>query len=182
MIRCAVVVIALCACSKKDDKPADKPADPSADKSGEAPAAKPKVDTSGPCGPLAVLADGAPIEGLVHGTAVIMENAGYRTAMIQLFNHDKATCEEALSGRRSVQENEINVRAWHGAAPGVGIDAFTQIEGTITLDKPTETVGETMQICVRAPVVFTPNAGAYSGKKVSIAGTFAAKFCGVNKS
>ncbi|MFN0251625.1 MAG: hypothetical protein ACKV2T_32415 [Kofleriaceae bacterium] len=37
-------------------------------------------------------------------------------------------------------------------------------------------------ICVRAPVVFTPDAGAYSGKKVSISGTFAAKFCGVNKS
>lgn len=186
MVRFVVIVSLVglvTGCGKKDDKPADKPADPST--AAPTPAegsAKPKVDVSGPCGPLTVLVDGTPIEGLTHGTAVVMESGSYRTPMIQLFNHDKATCEEALSGRRSTKENEINVRAWHGASPGVGIDAFTQIEGTITLDKPTETVGETMQICVRAPVVFTPNAGAFTGKKVSIAGAFSAPFCGVNKS
>ncbi len=170
MLRIALVVLALSACSKKDKAPEDKPAE------------KPAIDLTGPCGPLAVLVDGAPLEGLVHGTSVIMESGSYRTPMVQLYNHDKATCEEALTGSRTPQENEINVRAWHGEMPGVGIDAFTQIEGTITLDKPTETVGETMQICVRAPVVFTPNAGAYTGKKVSISGTFAAPFCGVRKS
>jgi hypothetical protein len=181
MIRLSIVVCVLAGCSKKDDKPVDNVPAVAPTPVGEG-AAKPTVDTTGPCGPLAVLVDGKPLEGLLHGTAVIMESGSYRTPMIQLFNHDKATCEEALTGRRSTKENEINVRAWHGASPGVGIDAFTQIEGTITLDKPTEKVGETMQICVRAPVVFTPNAGAYSGKKVSIAGSFAAPFCGVNKS
>lgn len=175
------VVVMLGACSKKGDKPAPAVDQPAGDPPASAVAA-PKVDTTGPCGPLAVLVNGKPLEGVVHGTAVIMESGSYRTPMIQLYNHDKATCEEALTGRRSPQENEINVRAWHGERPGVRIDAFTQIEGTITLDKPTDKVGETMQICVRAPVVFTPNAGAYAGKKVSIAGAFAAPFCGVNKS
>ncbi len=180
MLRITLVLLALSACSKKNDAKNDPKNETTQDK--PAPEAAPKIDTTGPCGPLTVLVDGAPIEGLTHGTAVIMESGSYRTPMIQLFNHDKATCEEALSGRRSVKENEINVRAWHGQMPGVGIDSYTHIEGTLTLDKPTEKVGETMQICVRAPVVFTPNAGAYSGKKVSIAGTFAAPFCGVNKS
>jgi hypothetical protein len=175
MIRIALLVLAVAACGKKDDKPAG-------DKPSETTTAKPGADTTGPCPPLAVLVDGKPLEGITHGQGVIMENSGYRTPMIQLYNHDKSTCEEILTGRRTPQENEINVRAWHGQMPGVGIDAFTQIEGTLTLDKPTEKVGETMQICVRAPVVFTPNAGAYSGKKVSIVGTFAAPFCGVNKS
>lgn len=170
MIRHMLVAIALIGCGKKDDKPAaDK--QPAADPSG-----------AGRCPALAVFADGKRLDGLVHGQAVIMENAGYRTPMIQLYNHDKSTCDEILTGRRAPQENEINVRAWHGAMPGVGIDAYTHIGGAIALETPTETVGEVMKICVRGPVVFTPNAGAYSGKQVTIEGLFAASYCGVNKS
>lgn len=159
-------------CGKKDgDQGGDQPGD----KAG----AKPSL--TGPCPALAVTADGAPVEGLTHGHAVTMVSGSYTTHMIQLFNHDKSTCEEMLSGRRSVHDGEINVRAFHGQMPGVGIDAYTHVEGTLTLDAKTETVGEPLQICVRAPVTFTPNAGDFKGKQVSIVGTFAAKFCGVNK-
>ena len=110
-----------------------------------------------------------------------MVSGSYTTHMINLYNHDKATCEEALTGRHTVQEGEVYAKAFHGAAPGVGIDVYTHVEGTLTLDKVTETPGEPVTICVRQPVVFTPNAGQFTGKKVSIVGTFTGTFCGVNK-
>ncbi|MDX2090960.1 MAG: hypothetical protein SFX73_24080 [Kofleriaceae bacterium] len=137
---------------------------------------------SGACPALAVTVEGSPLSGLVHGQAVTMENAGYTTHMVNIYNHDKATCEEALSGRHNVQKDEIFVKAFHGAAPGVGIDAYTHLEGTLTLDKPPGAVGAPVEICVRAPITFTPNAGAFAGKKVTIVGRFSGAFCGVKKS
>jgi hypothetical protein len=133
------------------------------------------------CPALSVTVDGSPIVGLGYGQGLTLMNAGYTTHMVQLFNHDRTTCEDTLALRHADEPDEINVRAWHGAAPGVGIHAFTQIEGTITLDKQTDKVGEPLVICVREPISFTPNAGAYSGKKVTIVGTFTGTFCGVNK-
>jgi len=152
-------------------------ADPATAGTAKAPA----VDLKAPCPALSVTVDGAELPGLVHGLGVTMVSGSYTTHMVQLFNHDKSTCEEIVSGRRNSQPDEIVVKAFHGAAPGVGIDVFTQVEGTLTVDKATETVGEPLEICVRAPVTFTPNAGTYTGKKVAIVGTFTGKFCGVNK-
>ena len=140
----------------------------------------PKADLSGPCPALAVTVEGAPLEGLVHGHAVTMVNGSYTTHVVQLFNHDKSTCEEMLSGRRSVHDGEVTVRAFHGEMPGVGVDSYTHVAGTLTLDKPTDKVGEPMQICVRTPIEFTPTAGDFKGKKVTVVGTFTAKFCGSN--
>ncbi|MBA3453687.1 MAG: hypothetical protein H0T42_11400 [Deltaproteobacteria bacterium] len=156
------------------------------DKSGDAervPQTPPAVALGGvqACPPLSVTLDGAPIAGLGHGKGVTLMNAGYTTHMVQLYNHDKTTCEDTLALRHTQEEGEINVRAWHGAAPGVGIDAFTQVEGKITLDRTPEKVGDDLDICVREPISFTPNAGTYSGKKVAIVGKFSGVFCGVNK-
>ncbi|MBL9015246.1 MAG: hypothetical protein JNL83_13770 [Myxococcales bacterium] len=180
----AVLVAAGCG-KKKGDSDTDKASGdkPAGDKAaGDKPAGdKPAVDLSGPCPALKITVDGAPLEAAWVGQGVTMVSGSYTTQMVRLYNHDKATCEEALSGRHNVQDNEISVRAWHGAAPGVGIDAYTHVQGTLTLDKVTDKVGEDLVICVRAPVEFTPNAGAYSGKKVSIVGTFTGKYCGVNK-
>ena len=74
------------------------------------------------------------------------------------------------------------MRAWAGTAPGVAIDAFTQLDGAITVDKAAPTVGQPFEVCVRKPVTFTPDAGSYVGKKVTIVGKFTGEFCGVNKS
>jgi len=187
MMKLGMIVVTLFAFACGKDKGADKgtadkgTADKGGGGAGES-AAVPAVDPNAPCPELAVTADGAALTGLTHGMGVTMVSGSYTTHMVHLFNHDKSTCEEIVSGRRNTQEGELNVRAWHGAAPGVGIDVFTQIEGTITLDKGTEKVGEPLEICVRKPITFTPNAGAYNGKKVTIVGKFTGAFCGVNKS
>jgi len=180
-------VVCAVACGKGRDKEAGKDTSGGAAPAGSAAAsagsaAAPAVDPNAPCPELAVTVDGAALPGLVHGTGVTMVSGSYTTHMVQLFNHDKSTCEEIVSGRRNVQPDEIVVKAFHGAAPGVGIDVYTHVQGTITLDKGTDKVGEPLEICVRQPVTFTPNAGTYTGKKVAIVGKFSGKFCGVNPS
>ncbi|MBL0218769.1 MAG: hypothetical protein IPQ07_33445 [Myxococcales bacterium] len=178
------VVAALCVfgCGKDKGGSADPAPGSATAPVAAAPAAPPPVDPNTPCPALAVTVDGTPLSGLVHGKGVTMVSGSYTTHMVQLFNHDKSTCEEIVSGRRSSQPDEIAVKAFHGASPGVGIDVFTQVQGPLTLDKPADKVGEPLEICVRQPITFTPNAGVYNGKKVSIVGKFTGTFCGVNKS
>lgn len=177
MMKLGMVVMALFAFACKDKGGADKS---SADKGTGT--AEPAINPNAPCPELAITADGAAITGLVHGKGVTMVSGAYVTQMVHLFNHDKSTCEELVSGQRNTHLGEINVRAFHGDRPGVGIDEFTQVEGALTLDKAAKAVGEPLEICVRKPVTFTPNAGSYIGKKVTIVGKFAGAFCGVNKS
>lgn len=147
---------------------------------GEARPAAP-VDLSGPCPALSVTVDGVPLTGLSHGQAVTLVNAGQTTQLVNLFDHDQATCEEALAGRHPLRAGEHYVKAFHSAAPGVGIETHTQLEGTLTLDRMATKVGEPVEICVRRPVVFTPGGGAYEGKLVSIVGKFAGAWCGSNR-
>jgi hypothetical protein len=173
------------ACGKKDgadDKTKESNADKGKDQ-GKDSAAKPTAKADdGACPVLTVMVDGKPVEGKFTGQAVTAENSGYQTQMVELYNHDKYTCDEALKGRHTPVENEVYVKAFHGVYPGVGIDAYTHLEGKLTLDKPPAKVGEPLEICVRKPIEFTPNAGAFNGKKVSIVGKFSGVYCGVWKS
>lgn len=169
-----MLALALSACGKSDK---GSPSTIQKDPPGAAP-------EKGACPALEVTVDGAKVEGLGHPVAIVAENAGYRTPIVKYFNHDKMTCDKAITGQNLGTEGELVVRAWSGQAPGVGIEAWTQLEGasSVTVEAATEKVGETMTLCVRKPIVFTPSVGAYSGKKVSIVGTFSAPFCGVWKS
>jgi hypothetical protein len=167
-----LLALALGACGKSDQGSSATQKDP------------PGAAARGGCPTLEVTVDGVKVEGLGHPVAIIAENAGYRTPMVKYFNHDKMTCAKALTGQDLGTEGELVVRAWSGQAPGVGIEAWTQLESasSVTVESTTEKVGEPMTLCVPKPIVFTPSAGAYSGKKVSIVGRFSASFCGVWKS
>jgi hypothetical protein len=170
-----LLALPLAACGKSDPK-----TDPAPQGQAEA-KAKAKDEAAG-CPALAITVDGKPLSGSFRGVAVTAENAGYKTQLIHLYDHDKFACEEELKGRHTPVDNEVFVKAFHGAYPGVGIGAYTHLEGKLTLDRPPGKVGEPLEICVREPVQFTPNAGSFSGKKVSIVGKFAGKYCGVWKS
>ncbi len=82
-----VVVVLTCACAKKDGA------------------------SGGSCKPLTVTVDGAPLPALTKGLAKANNMNGDISYEVQLFNHDKATCDELLdkTGRQH-PGGEISVR------------------------------------------------------------------------
>jgi len=138
------------------------------------------------CQPLAVTVDGAPLAAMPHGLAKANNMRGDVAYEVQLFNHDKATCEGLLDkAGRQIPDGEVSVRAFAGGAGmtgnGVAIDAHTQMGGRVSLmgDKP-KAVGDIVKICVDN-AAFKPIAGAYKDKSVVVSGLFEGKYCGEMK-
>jgi hypothetical protein len=137
----------------------------------------------GACKPLAVTVDGQPLAAMPNGLARSNNMNGDITYEVQMFNHDKSTCEEMVSkGGRQVPEGEVSVRAFAGGAGmmgrGVGIESHTQaaVDATLISDKPKGN-GDVVKICVK-DASFTPKIGDYKDKKVTITGLFEGKYCG----
>jgi hypothetical protein len=137
----------------------------------------------GACKALSVTIDGKAIPGLGHGLARVNKMHDERNWEVDLFNHDKVTCEQFNSkSGRSVAEGEISVRAFAGGegmmGAGVGIDSHTQSGVTVNLtgDKP-KVVGDKVTICVDN-ASFKPMVGANKDKTVVIDGLFEGSYCG----
>ena len=145
--------------------------------------AKKDSATAGSCKPLSVTVDGAALPALPNGLAKANNMNGDISYEVQLFNHDKATCDDLLNKTgREIPEGEVSVRAFAAGAgmtgKGVAIGAHTQMGGAVTLasDKP-KAVGDVVKVCVDN-VAFKPIAGAYKDKQVVVNGLFAGKYCG----
>jgi len=139
--------------------------------------------SAGDCKPLSVTVDGTALPALGKGLAKANDMNGDISYEVQLYNHDKATCDELLNkAGRQVPEDEISVRAFAAGAgmtgKGVAIDAHTQMGGPVTLasDKP-KAVGDVVKVCVDN-VAFKPIAGRYKDKQVVISGLFEGTYCG----
>ena len=139
-----------------------------------------KEKTAENCGALLVTIDGERLAATPHGLARRMMDT--RAFEIQMFNHDKSTCEEFLdrSGRFMV-DKEVSVRAFAGGDgamdKGVGLEATTQAGGYVTVVTWPKVVGDPVAICVD-DASFIANEGAHKGKKIEIKGLFTGKYCG----
>jgi hypothetical protein len=139
--------------------------------------------TAGSCKDLTVTVDGAPLAAVPHGLAKGNNMNGDISYEVQLFNHDKATCDELLNkSGRHIPEGEVSVRAFAAGAgmtgKGVAIGSHTQMGGNVTLvsDKP-KAAGDIVKVCVDN-VSFKPIAGDYKDKQVVVNGLFSGKYCG----
>lgn len=136
----------------------------------------------GACGPLKVTVDGQELTGLGHGLALTQSTGSSTSEQVQLFNHDKVTCEEVLSrAGRTVAQGEIRVRANAGTETlmrSVGIDVHTQLGVAVRLvgGKPAKP-GDQVTLCV-PETSFTPAMGDFEKKQVTISGTFTGTYCG----
>lgn len=142
---------------------------------------KPKTAES--CGPLTVTIDGQPLPAMPNGLARKSVMTGDSNYEVQLFNHDKSTCEEMISKQgRNVFEGEVSVRAFTGGegmmGKGVGIEVHIQAGGDVELvsGKP-KAVGDVVQICADN-VSFKPHMGRNQGKQIKINGLLTGKYCG----
>jgi hypothetical protein len=142
-----------------------------------------KQDGGGTCKPLVVTVDGKPLPALPHGLAKANDMHGDISYEVQVFDHDKATCEQLLDKNgRQVPEGEIMVRAFAGGSgmtgKGVAIDAHTQLGGAVWLasERP-KAVGDAVKVCADS-IAFTPIAGRYKDKRVVITGQFDGTYCG----
>lgn len=137
----------------------------------------------GACKPLSVTVDGTALAAMPHGLARSNNMNGDVSFEVQMFNHDKSTCDEMVSkSGRNIQDGEVSVRAFAGGGgmmgKGVGIGAHTQAGGNINLvgDKP-KAVGDIVKICA-GDISFTPKMGDHKDKKVVVSGLFEGKYCG----
>jgi hypothetical protein len=145
--------------------------------------AKKEGATAGSCKDLTVTVDGAPLPALPHGLAKANNMNGDVSYEVQLFNHDKTTCDQFLDkAGRPIPEGEVSVRAFAAGAgmtgKGVSIGTHTQMGGNVTLvsDKP-KAVGDIVKVCVDN-VSFKPISGDYRDKDVVVSGLFSGKYCG----
>lgn len=170
LVTMLTLLAATAACGKDEDSKA----------AGGTGAAKAGGDA---CPALKVTIDGQEVTGLTHGLAITQKMGTTVSEQVQLFNHDKATCEEVLSkSGRTVPEGEIAVRANAGndsMSTGVGIDSHAQLGGTVTVvgPKPSKP-GDQVTLCAKE-TTFTPRIGAYKDKPVTIAGALTGTYCGV---
>jgi len=135
------------------------------------------------CKPLAVTVDEARFARRPNGLARSKNMNGDISYEVQLFNHDKSTCEDMVNkSGRQVPDGEVSVRAFAGGGgmmgKGVGIDAHTQAGGNVSLvsAKP-KAPGDIVKVCVDN-VSFSPQVGDLKGKKVAVTGLFEGKYCG----
>jgi hypothetical protein len=141
-----------------------------------------KKQTAESCGALTVSVDGKPLEAMPNGLARLNIYGDSKTYEVQVFNHDKSTCEQFVDRKgRQVPDGEVSVRAFAGGeglmGKGVGIESHTQAGGDVDLVTKPKAVGDATAICVDG-VSFTPGIGDNKGKKVEIKGLFTGKFCG----
>jgi hypothetical protein len=161
MMKLALIVVLLAACSKKQDSAAG----------------------DGTCKPLSVTVDGKPMPAMPHGHAKANNMNGDVSYEVLVFNHDNTTCDQLMSKTaRQVVDGEVSVRAFAAGAgmtgKGVAIDAHTQMGGNVTLasEKP-KAVGDIVKVCVDN-VAFRPIAGKYKDNDVVVSGLFAGAYCG----
>lgn len=135
------------------------------------------------CKPLTVTVDGTALPALAHGLAKANNMNGDISYEVQLFNHDKTTCEQLLDRQgRHVPDDEISVRAFAAGAgmtgKGVAIDAHTQMGGPVTLaSEVPKAAGDIVKVCADH-IAFTPIAGRYKDKQVVVSGLLAGAYCG----
>jgi hypothetical protein len=83
--------------------------------------AKKDAATAGTCKDLTVTVDGAPLPALPHGLAKGNNMNGDISYEVQLFNHDKASCDDLLSKTgRQIPDGEVSVRAFAAGAGMTG--------------------------------------------------------------
>lgn len=141
-----------------------------------------KKKTAESCGALTVSVDGKPLAAMPNGLARLNVHGDNKTYEVEVFNHDKSTCEEFASNKgRQIPDGEVSVRAFGGGdglmGKGVGIEAHTQAGGDVDVVTKPKAVGDPVAICVDG-VTFTPKIGDYKDKKVEINGLFTGKYCG----
>ena len=141
-----------------------------------------KKVTAESCGALTVSVDGKPLAAMPNGLARLNIYGDSKTYEVQVFNHDKSTCEQFVDRKgREVPTGEVSVRACAGGeglmGKGVGIESHTQAGGDVDLVTKPKAVGDQTAICVDS-VSFTPRIGDNQGKKVEIKGLFTGKYCG----
>lgn len=141
-----------------------------------------KKKTADNCGALTVTVDGKPLEAMPNGLARLNIYGDSKTYEVQVFNHDKSSCESFISkSGRQIPDGEVSVRAFAGGdglmGRGVGIEMHTQAGGDVDLVTKPKAVGDPVQICVDS-VSFSPGIGDNKGKKVSIKGLLTGKYCG----
>lgn len=136
------------------------------------------------CKPLAVAVDGAPLAGFLPTGLARLDKMGSTTALeVEVFNHAKITCEQWTNKKgRVVEPGEIGVRALAGGegmmGQGVGLEMHMQFGGEVGVvgTKP-KAIGDKVTLCA-SDITFTPQVGAYKGKKVAISGLFTGTYCG----
>src|SRR5215204_4610156 len=92
--------------------------------------------TAESCGALTVSVDGKPLAAMPNGLARLTVHGDDKMYEVQVFNHDKSTCEEFASNKgRQIPEGEVSIRAFAGGdglmGKGVGIESHTQAGGDI---------------------------------------------------
>lgn len=136
------------------------------------------------CGPFSLTVDGQPVTGLTHGLAFTHKRNGELVQQVDLFNHDKTTCEQITSrSGRTVEEGEVSVRAFTGGSglmgDGFGIESHTQMGLGVKLASAVpQKAGDKVALCVPESNV-EPQVGDYKGKKVKVSGKFEGTWCGV---
>jgi hypothetical protein len=126
------------------------------------------------CPPLQVKIDGKPVDGLVHALGVL-EAGSYG---VEVFNHDQVTCEQVLSGARSIPPGEIDVRAYvdeRGSMASVSIGSKTNFAQGVELARKPAKEGDPIAICV-SNVKWVGGGGA--GSTYEVNGLFQGPYCG----
>jgi hypothetical protein len=133
------------------------------------------------CPALKVTIDGKEVTGISHGLAITHKRSGDVTEQVEMYNHDKVTCEEILNKNgRQTGEDEVAVRAFTSTSMGngIGIEAHTQMGADVFyLGKGSPKAGDTVSMCVTEKKV-KPNAGLFKDKEVTIGGLMTGKHCG----
>ena len=128
--------------------------------------------------------------GHKYGRALLAQGS----TLIQLYDHDKVTCEEMLATQiadimrlnkeRGKSNDEYSVRvATGGMGNAIGLGANTWMGDTVKaklVTKPGK-VGDDVAICLTAPVEYELQVGPHKGKKLVMKGLFSGKYCGERK-
>lgn len=133
------------------------------------------------CPPLKITVGGSPV-AVPHGFAV--RTARPNGFQIELYNHDKVTCDAMLKSSRTVEPGETEVRVLasdDGSYNVIGVDAYTHAAVEAQIVKKGAAPNDDVAICVPKEVTFTPNAGTAKDKAVTVQGLFQGKFCGERK-
>ena len=135
------------------------------------------------CPPLTVTIGGEPVAGLDHAFAYSEPETGPGTGGfgVDVFNHGDASCEDVLSGSRSVPEGEVAVKAFatEGSTRGtVAIGSKSNLAQGVELVRKAESVGDEVAICVTKAGWTAGGFGEDAGKRYEIDGLFRAEYCG----
>ena len=146
-------------------------------------------DGGGSCPAGEITLDGQKL-GHTHGHGVLAD--GF--TMIQLYDHDKVTCEEILATKtadivrltqeRAKSNDEFSVRVSAGRANSISLGANTLMSDTKVKAKivtKADKVGDKLAICLTAAAEYELQVGPHKGKKLVMKGLFEGKYCGERK-